>query len=55
VHDATGKTAHPPVWGDIPGERSESVAYLANDRACVEEYMLKHSRLGLEAYQSRTA
>ena len=55
VHDATGKTVHPPVWGDIPGERSESVAYLANDRACVEEYMLKHSRLGLEAYQSRTA
>ena len=55
VHDATGKTVHPPVWGDIPGERSESFAYLANDRACVEEYMLKHSRLGLEAYQSRTA
>ena len=55
VHDATGKKVHPPVWGDIPGERSESVAYLANDRACVEEYMLKHSRLGLEAYQSRTA
>ena len=42
VHDATGKTSHPPVWGDIPAERSETVAHLMNDRACVEAHILEH-------------
>jgi threonine synthase len=42
VHDATGKISHPPVWGDIPAERSETVAHLMNDRACVEAHILEH-------------
>ena len=46
VHDATGKTPHPPAWGDIPAERSETVAHLMNDRACVEAHILKHSFFG---------
>ena len=46
VHDATGKTPHPPVWGDIPAERSETIVHLMNDRACVEAHILEHSFFG---------
>ena len=45
VRDATGETARPPIWGDIPSGSTETVAHLASDRARVEEYILQHARL----------
>ena len=55
VRDATGETARPPAWGDVPAERPEIAAHLAGDRACVEEFILKHARLARGSFQSLTS
>ncbi|NQY61214.1 MAG: hypothetical protein HRT49_14505 [Cognatishimia sp.] len=55
VRDATGEETLPPAWGDVPVGRAETVAYLASDRACVEDYILKHARLARGSDQNLTS
>jgi len=46
VHNAVGKTPHPPEWADIAEDREEVVTRLKNDQSEVEEFILAASRLG---------
>ena len=46
VHDAVGKTPHPPEWADIAKDRVEVVIRLQNDQIEVEKFILATSRLG---------
>ena len=46
VHDAVGKTPHPPEWADIADDKVEVVTRLKNDQSDVEEFILAASRLG---------
>jgi len=46
VHDAVGKTPHPPEWADIADDKAEVVTRLKNNQSEVEEFILAASRLG---------
>jgi threonine synthase len=46
VHDAIGKTPHPPEWADIAKDRAEVVTRLENDQSEIEKFVLAESRLG---------
>ena len=45
VREATGEEALPPVWGDIPADRPETVAHLVGERARIEAFILERARL----------
>lgn len=46
VRLATDNTPYPPIWAEIPEERSEVVTRLKNDQDAVEAFILDRSRLG---------